>query len=189
MSWVAIIMDLDDNKVKEDWFYLKKIVFDTVRGDQLLCILLEVDYKYSSNCYIVSFSILRSPSFRVFFLFYTTFLLSSYPPRVGQIVGVDHCPISTFLKSLVVAVRLKITVQVSLPHKCGQLVRCRAFNAVVTAFFLDILGFPSILCFCDTYLHQQNLLECCLGWQTTSSDLGFDQPRSHSSSNHPYGLL
>ena len=58
MSWVAIIMDLDDNKVKEDWFYLKKIVFDTVRGDQLLCILLEVDYKYSSNCYIVSFSIL-----------------------------------------------------------------------------------------------------------------------------------
>ena len=33
MSWVAIIMDPDDNKVKVDLFYLKKIVLGTVRGD------------------------------------------------------------------------------------------------------------------------------------------------------------
>ena len=58
MSLVAIIMDLDDNKVKEDWFYLKKIVLSIVRGDQFLYILLEASYKYSSNCYNVSFSIL-----------------------------------------------------------------------------------------------------------------------------------
>ena len=30
MSWVAIIVDLNDNKVKIDWFYLKKIVIGTV---------------------------------------------------------------------------------------------------------------------------------------------------------------
>jgi len=61
MSRVATIMDPDDNKVKEDWFCLKKIVLDTIRGDQSLYILLEVGYKYNSNCYNVSFSILRSP--------------------------------------------------------------------------------------------------------------------------------
>ena len=48
MSWVAIIMDPNDNKIEIDWFLLKKIVLDTVRGDQFLYIFLELDYKYSS---------------------------------------------------------------------------------------------------------------------------------------------
>ena len=30
MSLVAIIMDPNDNKIKIDWFSLKKIVFDTI---------------------------------------------------------------------------------------------------------------------------------------------------------------
>ena len=50
MSWVAIIIDPNDNKVKVDWLYLMKIVLGTVRGDQFLYIVLEVDYKYSSYC-------------------------------------------------------------------------------------------------------------------------------------------
>ena len=33
MSWVIIIMDPDDNKVKVDWFYLRKIILGPVRGD------------------------------------------------------------------------------------------------------------------------------------------------------------
>ena len=37
-------MDLDDNKVKVDWFYLRKIILSTIRGDQFLYILLEVGY-------------------------------------------------------------------------------------------------------------------------------------------------
>ena len=49
-----------------------------------------------------------------------TLILSSsfhlHPPRVDQVVDFDPYPISTFLKSLGVAVRLKITVQLSLPH-------------------------------------------------------------------------
>ena len=40
-------MDPDDNKVKIDWFYLKKIVLGTIRGDQFLYIFLEFDYKHS----------------------------------------------------------------------------------------------------------------------------------------------
>ena len=50
MSWVAIKMDPNDNKVKVDWFYLKQIALDTIRGDQFSIYYFEIDYKYSSNC-------------------------------------------------------------------------------------------------------------------------------------------
>ena len=58
MSWVAIIVDPNDNKVKIDWFYLKKVVIGTIREDQFMYIILEVDYKYSSYCYSLSLSVL-----------------------------------------------------------------------------------------------------------------------------------
>ena len=47
------------------------------------------------------------------------------------------------------------------------------FNVVVVAFSLDILRLPHVLCFYDTYPYQQNFLERSLGWQTTTSNLGF----------------
>ena len=40
MRWVIIIIDPDDKKVKIDWFYLKKIVFDIIRENQFLYIYL-----------------------------------------------------------------------------------------------------------------------------------------------------
>ena len=79
MSWVAIIMDPDDNKVKIDWFSLKKIVLGIVRGDRFLYIFLEVGYKYSSYCYNISFLIFRSLFLRASLLFYIIFFLSSLP--------------------------------------------------------------------------------------------------------------
>ena len=79
MSWVTIIIDPDDNKVKIDWFYLKKIVLGTIQGDQFLYISLEFDYKHNSYYYNIFLLILRSPPLRVFSLFYTIFLLSSLP--------------------------------------------------------------------------------------------------------------
>ena len=100
MSWVTVTMDPVDNKAKIDWIYLRKIVLGTVREDQFLYILLEVGFKYSFDCYSVSFSILQSPSLRVSFLFYTFFSFHLYPPHAYQIIGVYPCPISTFLKSL-----------------------------------------------------------------------------------------
>ena len=33
-------MNPDEKKIKIDWFYLKNIVFDTIRGDQFLYISL-----------------------------------------------------------------------------------------------------------------------------------------------------
>ena len=100
MSWMTVTMDPDDNKIKVDLIYLRKIVIDTVQGDRFLYISLEVSYKYSSNCYSVSFSILQSLCLRVSLLFYTIFPFHLYPPRADQIIGVDSCPISIFLKSL-----------------------------------------------------------------------------------------
>ena len=76
----------------------------------------ESDYKSSSCCYSVFLLIFRSP----FLVYSFSFILSSFfhlhPPLVDQVSGLDPFPISTFLKSLGVAVRLKITVQVSLLH-------------------------------------------------------------------------
>jgi len=60
MSWVPVTMDPVNNKAKIYWIYLRKIVINTVRGDQFLYILLEVSYKYSFDCYSVYFLILRS---------------------------------------------------------------------------------------------------------------------------------
>ena len=58
MSWVTIIVDSSDNKVKMNRFYLRKSPSALVRGDQFLYIILEIDYKYSSYCYSVSLLIL-----------------------------------------------------------------------------------------------------------------------------------
>ena len=99
----------------------KKNVLDIVRGDQFLCIYI---YIYLLNL-VTSLVLLLI----VFFSFFFnppppgssfSFILSSFfhlhPPRVDQVAGVDPCPINTFLKSLGVVVRLKITVHVSLSH-------------------------------------------------------------------------
>ena len=86
------------------------------RKSVLIYISLEFDYKSSSCCYSIFLLIFRSP----FSVYYFPFILSSFfhlhPPRVDQVVDFHSYPISTLLKSLGVAVRLKITVQVSLSH-------------------------------------------------------------------------
>ena len=81
MSWIIVRMDLEDNKVKMDWIYLRKFVFGTVRGDQFLYILLENGYRYNFDCYSISFLILRSPSLKVSLIFYTVFPFHLSPPR------------------------------------------------------------------------------------------------------------
>ena len=83
MSWVAITMDPDDNKVKIDLIYQRKIALSTIRGDQFLYILLEIGYKYSVDCYNISLSILQSSSLRVSLLFYIIFSFHLYPPHVN----------------------------------------------------------------------------------------------------------
>ena len=82
MSWIAIIVDLNDNKVKIDWFSLKKMVLGIVRGDQFLYIFLEVDYKYSSYCYSISFLFFRPFLLRSLFHFILSFSFHLCPPHV-----------------------------------------------------------------------------------------------------------
>ena len=100
MNQTTSKVDSDDKKMKIDWFNLKKIILGTVRGDRFLYILLEFGYRYSFDCYNVSFSILRSSSSRSSFPFILSSFFPLYPPRIGQIAGIDPCPISIFLKSL-----------------------------------------------------------------------------------------
>ena len=100
MNQTTTKVDSNDKRMKIDKFKLKKIVFGTIWGDQFLYISLKFDYKYNSwllQCFSLSFSI---PSLRVSLLFYTLFPFHLYPSHVSQMVGVDICPISIFLKSL-----------------------------------------------------------------------------------------
>ena len=41
-------MDSNDKNKKIDWFELKKIVINTIRGDQFLYISHKFDYKFGS---------------------------------------------------------------------------------------------------------------------------------------------
>ena len=96
----------------------------------------------------------QSPSLLASLLFYT--LISLHFPRACQMASVDTCPISPFHKSLCNSCKAdnycsNIT--------CGQRVSCRAINVMIVAFSLDILGLPSVLCFCNAYPCQQNFLE------------------------------
>ena len=117
MNWTTIMVGLDDLKAKINKFYLKKIVLGTIRGDVFL--------------YISLLNLITSPIFVATVFFYLSsnppfsrysfsFILSSFfhlhPPCIDQVAGANPCPISFFLKSLGVAVRLKIIVQVSLSH-------------------------------------------------------------------------
>ena len=180
----------DHNKVKINWFYLKKIVLGTIRGDQFLYISLEFDYKHGPCCYSLFFLNFPIPFLQGFFFY---FILSSffylYPPCVDQIVGVDPYPISTFLKSLGSSCKdenycLSITSSLMLPENQLQSIQCGG-----SSFFLDIIWLHSVLCLQDACPYQQNLLERCPRWQTTSLDLGFAQLRRHSSLDHLLGLL
>ena len=73
------------------------------------------------------------------FLYTVIFLFNPNFPPIDYISDfMDVCPIKFFLEPLCVAVRLNVIVQISFPHKCGQLVRCRAFNVVIAVFFSNI---------------------------------------------------
>ena len=182
-------MDPNDNKVKIDQFYLKKIVLSTIQGDQFLYIFLEFDYKYSSCCYSLFFLIPDPPLLGPSLCFITSSSFHIYPPCVDQIAGVDHCPINTFLKYLGSSCKTEnycssITSSLMWPKSQLQSIQCGG-----SSFLLDIIWLPSVLCFQDVCPYQQNLLECCPRWQTTLLDLGFAQPRRHSSLDHILGIL
>ena len=92
-------VDSDDKRMKIDRFMLKKIVLSKVRGDLFLYISFRFDYKVISYCYSVFLLVSQSHFPIASLFFYTLFPFHLYPPRAGQTVGIDTCPISTFPKS------------------------------------------------------------------------------------------
>ena len=99
-------------------------------------------YKMFSLCF-VCFSSEYIPHFsRGPFLYIVLFLFNLNLSPVDCISNLlDACLIRVFLEPFCVVVRLNITIQASFPHKCNQLVRCRAFNMIVTAIFSGISWF------------------------------------------------
>ena len=161
MSQVNIIVNSNDNKVKIDWLYIMKIVLGTIREDQFLNIILEVDYKYLSYCYNVSLLILRFLSLKISLLFYTIFPFHLYPPHADQIVGIDSCPISTFLKSLGSSYKAEnycsgITSSLMQPESQLQSIQCGG-----SSFPLNISQLSFVLFLPDTYPHPWNGPEHC----------------------------
>ena len=80
MSWVTIIMDQDDKKVKIDWFYLNKIILCTIRGDQFLYIYplnLVTSLVFVPTVFFSQFS--NPPCSGSSFYFILSFFLSSSP--------------------------------------------------------------------------------------------------------------
>ena len=122
------------------------------------------------DCYNVSLVIFSIPSLFASFIFYTLLCFHLCPPRACQMAGIDAYPISHFHKSLYSSCKADNYCS---DITCGQRVSYKAINVVVAAFFLDILGLPSVLCFCNAYPCQQNFLEHPLKRQPTYSDLGF----------------
>ena len=100
MSWVTIIMNPNDNKVKIDWFDLKKIVLGIIQeiSSSILFQKLIISTVLITIVFLSQFSdlLLSGPPFC--FIFSSSIHLC--PSHVDQIVGVDHYYISTFLKSL-----------------------------------------------------------------------------------------
>ena len=137
MSWIVIIVDSNDNKVRTGSLYLKKVALGPVRGDQFL-LVFRIRLPVRSI-------LLLSFSFSIFWILYyqglSFILYYPLPPFFTfhvqiQIGNSDTCPISPSLKSLGVTVRL-------------DLVSCRAFKVVVAAlsqiFYSSHLSCPTLI--------------------------------------------
>ena len=94
------------------------------------------------------------------FYFILSFTFHLCPPRVGQIVGVDPCHISTFLKSLGSSCKAEnycsgITSSLMQSESKLQSIQCSG-----SSFPLDISQLSFVLYVHNIYPYQQNFLEC-----------------------------
>ena len=100
MNQIITKVDSDDKKMKMNKFELKKIVIAQSEEISSCIFLSNLITNIILDCYNVFLLVSQSPPLIASFSFYTLFPFHLYPPRVGQLVGVDTCPISIFLKSL-----------------------------------------------------------------------------------------
>ena len=141
-----------------DKFIMKKIIIGKVWGDLFLYISFRFDYKvnswFYSNFLFVSSSLTHGGFFTLYSSLWTILIL--YLLIIWATIWV-LVP-SDILSGLSVSCDSQgSTVKRFSPHKYGQKVSCRTFNAVVAAFPLDILGHLSVLCSCSAYPYQQSV--------------------------------
>ena len=147
-------VDSNDKRMKIDRIMLKKIVIGKVRGDLFLYISFRFDYRVSSYCYMFFSQFfdpllpLLPPSFILSSSFISTLHVLA---RRLVLILVPSAPSQNVH---VIAVRLKPLFRYHFHINTAREFSCRAFNAMIAAFFLDILRFSSVLCFCNANPYQ-----------------------------------
>ena len=144
MSQTTNKMSLKDKQTKVRRIDLNKFTLGTVQGGKFQYIIIGNIYKINLNCYsafFYNFSILYP--WRISYII--QFLLDDLDP-----ILVDHlshylsvCPIRHPLQFSVSCGNQNSTVQESSPHKCGQKVSCKAFNALAATFLQIFPNFHS----------------------------------------------
>ena len=133
-----------------DWIRARKIRKHNLKGITLFgqvrgwSVLIFTQVYLSTRCSFFSSFFLRllAPFFMGAFPLYGPIIFNPNPPLANHVGDfLDACPIRNLLENLWVAVNWDIFAHRSFPHKCGQLVRCRTFNAMVAAFSPYISSF------------------------------------------------
>ena len=125
-------------------------------------LIFKFDYKLNSQllqCFFLYFLISPTPPLMPFSYFILYLSFHFCPPRVEQIVGVDLCHISTFLKSLESSSKVEnyclgITSSLMRLESWLQNIQCSGSN-----FLLDISYFLFVSYVHNVYRYHQNFQE------------------------------
>ena len=125
----------DDKRMKVDKFKLKKIIVGTVRGDQFLYIDFQIWLQVQLLIATVFFPQPLDPlSSGVSYIIYLP--LNDLGPLLVDRLShyLSAFPIGRPYRPSVSLGNQDSIVQGFSPHKCGQRISCRAFNAAIVAF-------------------------------------------------------
>ena len=141
-----------------NWIHTKKIRKRTLIEITLLgliwgwSVFIFTQAYLNTRCsfFLLSFSKLHAPFFKGAFPLYSSSIFHHSLPLIDHIGDLlDAYPIKNLLEALWIAINLGLTVQVSSPHKCDQVVWCRTlmwwwqsslqiFPPLLLATFLDV---------------------------------------------------
>jgi len=148
MSWIANKVSPIDRNRETGSIELEKVILGMVRGDQFLYIHFKFDYRVGSwllQCFSCDFSIpIHGGSFTLYSSLQTILILHL---SIIQAVTRVLVPSDTLSALLWVIVAKAALFKGSSPHKCGQKVSCRVFNAVATTFLRYFLAPILPVCF------------------------------------------
>ena len=145
LDWNELDQKIKYHEHENILIFLEKIVLGTIRGVEFLYISHKFDYRIGSwllQCFSRGFF---DPPFSL----HLSFFILSFPFTFALHV-LARWLVLILIPSASLCSNCKADNYCS-DITCGQRVSYRAINMVVAAFFLDILGLLSVLCFCNAY--------------------------------------